>query len=210
MENEKSLMQYLEDINTCKVEIKAAIEEKGGEGYLDGTSFSGYADKIRELQLESGDSESGDTPTPTPSAEYIYSNGYMENEDGTPCTTPDITTYVKYELPELNSGESYELELFGPMEFQGYAKGDGDSLFDYPDIVFGVDVPQNYTVDIKIWNGSKYVDCGVKEKYYHKDIIRDGVKYNSFVKGQNSGYFFDDNTVTDPSVKNKYKIIITK
>lgn len=198
-----TLIDNLNAIDNCKKDIKTALENKGVD--MTGVAFAGYAEKINALQLESGD-----TPTPTPSADYIYSNGYMENEDGTPCTTPDITTYVKYELPEFNDGETYELELFGPLEFQGYAKGDGDSLFDYPDIVFGVDVPQNYTVDIKIWNGSKYVDCGVKEKYYHKDIIRDGVKYNSFVKGQNSGYFFDENTVVDPSVKNKYKIIITK
>ena len=198
-----TLIDNLNAIDNCKKDIKTALENKGVD--MTGVAFAGYAEKINALQLESGD-----TPTPTPSADYIYSNGYMENEDGTPCTTPDITTYVKYELPEFNDGETYELELFGPLEFQGYAKGDGDSLFDYPDIVFGVDVPQNYTVDIKIWNGSKYVDCGVKEKYNHKDIIRDGVKYNSFVKGQNSGYFFDENTVVDPSVKNKYKIIITK
>jgi hypothetical protein len=198
-----TLIDNLNAIDNCKKDIKTALENKGVD--MTGVAFAGYAEKINSLQLESGDS-----PAPTPSAEYIYSNGYMENEDGTPCTTPDITTYVKYELPEFNDGETYELELFGPLEFQGYVKGDGDSLFDYPDIVFGVDVPQNYTVDIKIWNGSKYVDCGVKEKYYHKDIIRDGVKYNSFVKGQNSGYFFDENTVVDPSVKNKYKIIITK
>jgi hypothetical protein len=203
MDTNTNWIKNLDAIDNCKQDIKTALKNKGVE--MEGVVFAEYAEKIDALQLESGD-----TPTPTPSADYIYSNGYMENEDGTPCTTPDITTYVKYELPELNSGESYELELFGPMEFQGYAKGDGDSLFDYPDIVFGVDIPQNYTVDIKIWNGSKYEDFGVKEKYYHKDIIRDGVKYNSFVKGQNSGYFFDDNTVTDPSVKNKYKIIITK
>ena len=198
-----TLIENLDAINNCKEDIKTALENKGVD--MTGVVFSGYAEKINSLQLESGD-----TPTPTPSADYIYSNGYMENEDGTPCTTPDITTYVKYEIPELNDGESYELELFGPLEFIGYQKGDEDSLFDYPDIVFGVDVPQNYTVDLKIWNGSKYVDYGVKENKYHKDIIRDGVKYNSFVKGANSGYFWDGSTVTDPSVKNKYKIIITK
>lgn len=200
-----SLMDNLIAIENCKEDIKAALKEKGGDTYMDGVAFSRYADKIRDLKLESGD-----TPAPTPSADYIYSNGYMENEDGTPCTTPDITTYVKYEIPELNDGESYELELFGPLEFNGYSKGEDGSLFDYPDIVFGVDVPQNYTVDVNIWNGSRYVEYGVKENKYHKDIIRDGVKYNSFVKGKNSGYFYDANTVTDPSVKNKYKIIITK
>jgi hypothetical protein len=201
-----SLISNLEAINNCKKAIKEALIRKGGEHYMDDIEFSGYAAKIDELQLESGDSPS----TPTPSADYIYSNGYMENEDGTPCTTPDITTYVQYEIPELNDGESYELELFGPLEFYGFTKGEDGSLFDYPDVVFGVDVPQNYTVDVNIWNGSRYVDYGVKENKYHKDIIRDGVKYNSFVKGKNSGYFYDANTVTDPSVKNKYKIIITK
>ena len=200
-----SLIDNLDAINNCKEDIKTVLINKGVD--MNGVTFTGYAAKIDELQLASGDEPS----TPTPSVDYIYSNGYMENEDGTPCTTPDITTYVPYELPTMNVGETYELELFGPLEFNGFMKGEDNSLFEYPNIVFGVDVPQNYTVDIKMWNGSRYEDYGVKENKYHKDIVRYGVKYNSFVKGKNSGYFWEDgDAVADPSVKNKYKIIITK
>ena len=63
---EKSLMQYLEDINTYKEAIKNAINEKGGEHYMDNVGFSGYAEKIKALQIESGDTPS----TPTPSVDY--------------------------------------------------------------------------------------------------------------------------------------------
>jgi hypothetical protein len=197
-----SLIDNLNAINKCKIDIKRALVDKGVD--MTDVKFSEYAGKIDALTFEPG----GDSPTP--SADYIYSNGYMKNEDGTPSTTPDIVTYVSYEIPEINVGESYEYVLFGPLEFQGYAKGDDGSLFDYPDIVFGVDVPQQYSVDIKVWSNDKYVDCGVKKNKRHEEIIRDGVKYNSYVKGVDSGYFYDDATYVDPSVEYKYKIIITK
>ena len=73
-----SLISNLEAINNCKMAIKKALIRKGGEHYMDDIEFSGYAAKIDELQLESGDTPS----TPTPEAvDYIYSNGYVVGGD---------------------------------------------------------------------------------------------------------------------------------
>ena len=163
-------MQYLEDINTCKVEIKAAIEEKGGEGYLDGTSFSGYAGKIRELQT------SGDTPTPTPSADYIYSNGYLTN--GT--ETNEIVNLVPYEI-ELDDEGKCSFELTCPDEIAVY------NYVNY-DILFTVEIPDGYSiVSFKTDRGDGYEpymddNIGLKENPRYKTIDRNGVIYNSFVR----------------------------
>ena len=65
-----SLMDNLIAIENCKNDIKSALINKGVD--MTDVAFSGYAEKINALQLESGD-----TPAPTPSADYIYSNGYL-------------------------------------------------------------------------------------------------------------------------------------
>ena len=62
-----SLIGNLQKIEQCKEAIKNALIEKGVKD-MDGLAFSGYAGKIKDLQLSSGDTPS----TPTPSADYIY------------------------------------------------------------------------------------------------------------------------------------------
>ena len=63
-----SLIDNLNAINNCKEGIKNALINKGVD--MTNVSFSDYAKKINELQLESGDEPS----VPTPSVDYIYSN----------------------------------------------------------------------------------------------------------------------------------------
>ena len=98
--DEKTLMQYLEDINTCKENIKNALKDK--DVNMSGVTFNGYAQKIRDLQLVSGDTPS----TPTPSVDYIYSNGYLTNGN----KRNEIVTLVPYEIELDDKGEcSFEL-----------------------------------------------------------------------------------------------------
>lgn len=198
-------MQYLEDINTCKVEIKAAIEEKGGEGYLDGTSFSGYAGKIRELQT------SGDTPTPTPSADYIYSNGYLTN--GT--ETNEIVNLVPYEI-ELDDEGKCSFELTCPDEI---------SVTNYTnyDIIFTVEIPDGYSIiengfEIERLDGYETYQFGLKDNPRYKTIVRDNVTYSSFVRVTKDGDWYHDvesdehDMATDDAMGDgvKYRLTIIK
>jgi hypothetical protein len=166
-------MQYLEDINTCKVEIKAAIEEKGGEGYLDGTSFSGYAGKIRSLNW------SGDTPTPTPSADYIYSNGYPTGG----VEENDIINFTPYEIV-LDGDGKFIINLTCPEEIPGYEGGT------YYDIVLTVEVPTTYSItnfELYAEALSEYVPQAYKVNPRHSTIVREGVTYNSYVRAVSDG-----------------------
>lgn len=193
MENEKSLMQYLEDINTCKVEIKAAIEEKGGEGYLDGTSFSGYAGKIRSLQT------TGDAPTPTPSAEYIYSNGFL-----TGGTRKDIANLEAYKI-ELDSDNTCEFRLTCAKEFTIWTGEDYD-------IVFTVEVPEAYTITKCVWlneaNNDEEMPQDLKPNPRYTSINRNGIAYNSFVRVVEGDDMMNDTGLNISDVK--YIITIKK
>ena len=189
-----SLMDNLIAIENCKNDIKAALIEKGGDNYMDDVAFSGYADKIRGLQLESGD-----TPAPTPSADYIYSNGYIDGG------TPDIMTYVPYEI-KLDVENKFVIELYAPIELMGWA----DIC---PDIVFGVDVPTKYEmVDLKVYdpvvNGGSFVPHGFKNNIRYSTITRDGVVYNSYLRNAN-GYYESSDVKGDPSLETPYKYEIT-
>ena len=82
-----TLIDNLNAIDNCKKDIKTALENKGVD--MTGVAFAGYAEKINALQLESGDS-----PAPTPSSDYIYSNGYPTG--GT--EENDIITFIPYEI----------------------------------------------------------------------------------------------------------------
>ena len=193
MENEKSLMQYLEDINTCKVEIKAAIEEKGGEGYLDDTSFSGYAGKIRELQT------TGDTPTPTPSAEYIYSNGFLTGGE-----RKDIANLEAYAI-ELDSDGTCEFKLTCAREYTIWT---GDNF----DIVFTVEVPESYKIIKSVWlnesNNNEEIHQDFKPNPRYANITRNGVTYNSFVRVVEGDDMMNDEGLNITDVK--YIITIEK
>ena len=66
-----SLIENLNAINGCKEAIKEALVNKGVD--MTDVKFSDYADEINKLQLASGDEPS----TPTPTVDYMYSNGYL-------------------------------------------------------------------------------------------------------------------------------------
>jgi hypothetical protein len=187
-------MDNLIAIENCKNDIKAALIEKGGDTYMDDVDFYGYADKIRGLQLESGD-----TPAPTPSADYIYSNGYVDGG------TPDIMTYVPYKI-ELDDNNVFVIELLSPVELLGWADV-------CPDIIFGVDVPTKYEmVDLKVYdpvvNGGSFVPHGFKNNIRYSTITRDGVVYNSYLRNAN-GYYESSDVKGDPSLETPYKYEIT-
>lgn len=188
------LIEKLNEINACKEDIKAALKEKCGDTYMDDVAFSGYADKIRALQLESGD-----TPAPTPSADYIYSNGYIDGG------TPDIMTYVPYEITGVDADNKFIIELFAPVELYGWES------VSCPDIIFGVDVPTKYEmIDIEVWDSfsNSYVAQGFKPNIRHNTVVRDGVTYNSYLRNTD-GYYESGDVMGDPEAASyKYKITI--
>jgi hypothetical protein len=187
-----SLLDNLNAINNCKEGIKNALINKGVD--MTNVSFSDYAKKINELQLESGDEPSA----PTPSVDYIYSNGYVEGG------TPDIMTYVPYEITELDSDNKFVIELFAPVELMGWT----DIC---PDIVFGVDVPKKFELlDIEVFDSSsnKYIAHGFKKNIRYETIVRDGVTYDSYLRNA-SGYYESSDVMGDPSAPAyKYRITI--
>lgn len=186
-----SLIGNLQKIEQCKEAIKNALIEKGVED-MDGLAFSDYADKIKNLQLSSGDTPS----VPIPSVDYIYSNGYLE---GSPT---DIMTYVPYEIV-LDSDNKFVIELICPVELMGWADV-------CPDIVLGVDVPTTYElVDIEVYDPIEgdYVPHGYKENIRHAKVVRDGVTYNSHLRNAN-GYYESNDVKSDPSVNYTYRITI--
>lgn len=195
------LIDNLEKIEQCKNAIKDALIEKGAKDMND-LAFSGYAQKIRDLQLVSGDTPSA--PTPNPSVDYIYSNGYIEGGN------PDIMTYVPYEIA-LNEENEFIFELFAPIEIEGW-----DEV--YPDVVLGVDVPKKYElVSIKVYDpvNVEYIlpsgtSTGFKDNIRYSTIVRDGVTYNSYLRYTN-GYYESPDLKGDPIVITnpyKYEIII--
>lgn len=166
-----SLIDNLNAINTCKEEIKSALEGKGVD--MTDVAFSGYAEKIASLQLESGDTPS----TPAPSADYIYSNGYLTN--GT--ETNEIIYFVPYEIALDDNGE-FIIELTCPEEIPGYKDGENG----YCDIILTVDVPTKYNItNFEYFDEaftSTYVQQPFKVNPRYSTIIRNGVEYNSYVR----------------------------
>ena len=165
-----SLIGNLNAINDCKEDIKNALEEKGV--VMNGVQFSEYAGKIRALQFESGDEPS--TPEPSPSADYIYSNGYLTN--GT--ETNEIINFVPYEIV-LDDNSEFIIELTCPEEIPGYEGG-------YCDIILTVDVPTTYSLSNfeyldEAFSGD-YVPQEFKLNPRYSTIVRNGVKYNSYVR----------------------------
>ena len=188
-----SLMDNLIAIENCKNDIKSALINKGVD--MTDVTFSGYAAKIDELQLESGD-----TPTPTPSADYIYSNGYLVDA----TETNDIITFIPYEIV-LNDEGKFIIELTNPEEIPGY---DGGTYFD---VVFGVDVPNTYQItkfELYAELLSEYVSQEYKVNPRHSTVVRDGVIYNSYVRAVSDGNNIGSADVQfDPL---KYRITIEK
>lgn len=191
---EKSLMQYLEDINTYKEAIKNAINEKGGEHYMDNVSFSDYAVKINELQLSSGDEPS----TPTQSAEYIYSNGFI-----TGGQRKDIANLESYQI-NLDSDNTCEFRLTCAKEYIIYTGVDYD-------IVFTVEVPKTYEIIKCVWldesNNDKEMTQDLKPNPRYTEIERNGIIYDSFIRIVDGGDMMNEG-VNQADVK--YIITIKK
>lgn len=163
-----TLIDNLNAINDCKAAIKTALENKGV--VMTNVEFKDYAVKIDELQFESGDTPS----TPTPSADYIYSNGYLTS--GT--ETNDAITFNSYEIV-LNDEGNFIVELTCPEEIPGYEGGS------YYDIIFTIDVPTSYQISKFEYfdqGTSLYYDRELKENPRHSTIIRNGINYNSYVR----------------------------
>lgn len=163
-----TLIENLNTIKSCKDAIGKALEDKGVD--MTGVKFSDYAEKINALQLVSGDTPS----TPTPSADYIYSNGYVEG--GEPN---EIINLIPHEI-QLDKNGKCSFELICPIEIAVYN-------YENFDIIFTVDIPDKYKISengfeilgIKDYEPYPY---GYKVNPRHEKIVRDGITYNSFVR----------------------------
>jgi hypothetical protein len=190
-----SLVNNLNAIKDCKEDIKTALINKGVD--MTDVKFSEYAEKINSLQLESGDTP---TPSPTPSVDYIYSNGYVEGGD----ETKDIISFEPYEIT-LDSEGKFVIELICPEEIPSYEGGT------YFDIIFTVDVPNTYTItNFEYYDEgtTNYYEHEFKENPRHSTVNRNGVTYNSFVRK-----VFDNKDIASEGLKYepyKYKITIEK
>ena len=188
-----SLIDNLDAINNCKKDIKTALINKGVD--MNGVTFTGYAAKIDELQLASGDEPS----TPTPSVDYIYSNGYLTN--GTEVN--EVVNFVSYEIL-LNDENKCEFYLTCGVEIPVYT---GENY----DIVFTVDVPITYDIIefayLDELNNNNPVTQPYKANPRHSTIIRNGVTYNSYVKQVDDTDMGSEELAIAPV---KYKIIIEK
>ena len=185
-----SLIDDLNAIKDCKEEIKNALINKGVD--MTNVSFSSYAGKINELQLESGDS-----PAPTPSADYIYSNG---NKSGGVET--DIINFTPFEI-ELDDNDQFIIEVISPEEIPGYEGGT------YYDIVLTVEVPTTYQItNFELYNDILgYVPQAYKVNPRHSTVVRDGITYNSYVRAVS-----DNNDIGSTDIQYdplQYRITIT-
>jgi hypothetical protein len=198
-----TLIDNLTAINNCKNAIKTALENKGV--VMTDVKFEDYAGKIDALQFESGDTPS----TPTPSADYIYCNGYAEGGK-----TNEITNLIPYEI-ELNDEGKFEIELMCPAELWGFINDMGENV--YCDILFTVDVPTSYSIDkFEFYNpigSGSYVERTLKANPRYLDdsgnpikVVRNGVEYYSYVRQTSDGIdYYSSDVQTAPL---KYRITI--
>jgi hypothetical protein len=195
MDTNTNWIKNLDAIDNCKKDIKTALENKGVD--MTGVAFAGYAEKINALQLESGD-----TPTPTPSDGYIFSNGYPIGSD--PITIVDNTIH---EISFDENGK-FSIDVICPVELKG------SSSKNIYDTIFTVDVPQQYELEKNLF--VEYYDKGTSEYYKrymkpnprHSTIIRNGVVYNSYVRAVDDEK--DQGSAYISSLPLQYKITIVK
>ena len=196
-----TLIDNLTEIEKCKEAIKEALVRKNV--YMDGVIFSDYAEKINALKLESGDTPS----TPTPSADYIYSNGYLTGGD----KTNDIINFVPYEIVDDNG--QFIIELTSPTELFGLINDLGEYV--YPDIIFTFDIPTSYSLVSfegydPINNGGQYVSRPTKlnPRYNEGKVSRNDVDYISYVRKTSDGKDYYSSDVQASHLK--YRITIKK
>jgi hypothetical protein len=143
--------------------------------------------------------ESGDTPAPTPSADYIYSNGYIENGD-----VHDIIEFVPCEIV-LDNNNQFVVEFICPEEIPSY---DGGT---YYDIIFTVEVPTTYDIinfELFAEGLNDYVNQAYKANPRHSTVVRNGIVYNSYVRKTLDGLDIASGDVQYSPLK--YKITIEK
>ena len=188
-----TLIDNLNAIDNCKKDIKTALENKGVD--MTGVAFAGYAEKINALQLESGDS-----PAPTPSSDYIYSNGYPTGG----AEENDIITFIPYEI-SLDGDEKFVINLTCPEEIPSYEGGT------YYDVIFTVDVPNTYSItnfELYAEGLSQFVPQAYKINPRHTTVVREGVTYNSYVRSTSDGLDIGSSDVQYSPLQ--YKITIEK
>ncbi len=196
-----SLISNLNEIKNCKDAIKDVLKSKGFKKDdenidMETVPFSEYAEMIAQLQLP----ESGDTPTPTPSVDYIYSNGYLTG--GT--ETNDIITFIPYEIA-FDGDEKFVINLTCPEEIPGYEGGT------YYDVIFTVEVPTTYIItnfELYAEGLSKFVPQEYKINPRHATVVREGVTYNSYVRSTLDGLDIASSDVQYTPLQ--YKITIEK
>lgn len=199
------LVNNLIEIEEYKNKIKEELVKKGFDN-MDDVPFSGYAAKIAELQLNTTP-PSGSSPAPTPSADYIYSNGYVEGG-----YTNEITNLIPYEI-NVDGERKFEIELVCPAELYGREDDNGNIL--YYDIIFTFDVPATYTVDKfefynPIGSGSYVTRPYKKNPKYTNDgkVYRNGIEYISYVRQTSDNLdCYSDDVQGAPL---KYRITIIK
>ena len=192
-------MSNLTAINDCKTDIKNALESKGV--VMTDVKFSEYAGKIRALQIESGD-----TPAPTPSADYIYTNGYIIPNEGEEPQSHDIIEYVSYEI-NVDENNEYVINLICPEEIPGYWEG-GQG---YRDVILTVDIPNTYEmIGLERWDAGikDHTDEGFKTNPRYSTIVRNGVEYKSYVRRTLDGEDYGSSNVRYDLYE--YKITIKK
>lgn len=185
------LIDNLNAINNCKEDIKSALINKGVD--MTGVTFTGYADKINALQLESGD-----TPTP-PTVDYMYTNGYKLDDD-----IHDIVEFVPYEVV-LDSNNQFIVELICPEEIPSY---EGSS---YCDVIFTVDIPNTYNItNFEFFDAvsSSYIEQPYKENPRHSTTIRNGVTYKSYVRAVEDNVDYGSEYIAFDTLQ--YRITIEK
>lgn len=169
MNTNTNWIENLDAINTCKENIKKALVNKGVD--MTGVVFSSYAEKINAL---------GDTPsepsTPTPSADYIYTNGYLIGND--PIT---IVDNIPHEI-SLDEDGKFIIDIMCPVEIKGA------STRGY-DIVLTIDIPSSYKMYVEYYDqGTKtYYEQEMKPNPRHDRISRNGVVYESYVRALEDG-----------------------
>jgi hypothetical protein len=184
-----SLIDNLNAINSCKEDIKSALVEKGVD--MSDVSFSGYAEKIASLQIESG----GSTTTPS---DCIYTNGYPDGAEAN-----EIIDFAPYEI-SLDSEGKFSIEVTCPIEIPVYT-------FENYDIIFAFDVPTTYDVIgleyyDELNNDFEAMEWDTNPR--HATIVRDGITYNSYVRKTEDGYMGNENEISISTVQ--YRITIEK
>lgn len=191
-----SLISNLEAINNCKEAIKKALIRKGGEHYMDDIEFSGYAAKIDELQLESGDTPS----TPTPEAvDYIYSNGYVVGGDPI-----EIVDNIPHKII-LNDNGQFIINIICPKEIKGSAS---KNIYD---IILTIDVPTSYEItkfEYYDQGTTQYYDYNVIPNPRHSVIYRNGIEYNSYVRQTSDDKYQGSSDISSDALQ--YRITIQK